>query len=245
MQRPIADRVGPDAAHARPGTARLPERTPSHAGGEGARQGGSNVAPCRCFAPSPACGGKAGMGAGGAIGAGFPRPARPPPRPSPAGGGGSKAGRFEYRVVPLFCSFPRLRGKAGIGAGGGDRIRCLATCEAPTPALPRRRGREKSRAVRMSRRAALLLLPPPAGEGRDGGRRWRRQHQAVARTAPECGAPAVASPTTVRSPSARNRHLGHWHRRHDFGHTRDLSCTGPAACPSPRRCSSPLPPISC
>ena len=137
-------------------------------------------------------------------------PAGPPPQPSPAGGGGGRvcAWRFHRCVdaavrsfsppniwrVPGFCPFPRSRGKAGMGAlsaiaiGSKAAVCVQAACchgadfrLAPTPALPRRRGRGPVRlhgvsinvsmprfdpsVHRISCVSRLLPLPPLAGEG--------------------------------------------------------------------------------
>ena len=116
---------------------------------------------------------------------------RPPPQPYHAGGGGSASGGG----LPL-CSFPRLRGKVGMGAraAGARRWRGDRTSRHPSPSGPAQRvgrsdgprggaaqtdhPRPRTRGRERIRGAAALLLPPLAGEGRDGGARRRRAEMA-------------------------------------------------------------------
>jgi len=57
-------------------------------------------------------------------------------------------------ATPARHSFPRLRGKVGMGA--------LLAADAPTPALPRKRGRELG--LRVAERARIPLDEPVAGQ---------------------------------------------------------------------------------
>ncbi len=136
----------------------------------------------------------------------------PPPQPSPARGGGSKkvalpcSALFALRSVLFapraregeekrgapFCSFPRVRGKAGTGARrrrgeGATTGRQDAAADAvvagmvrgsgmpPLHPSPARGGGRKEGTPPCSTLFALrsVLLPPHAGEGRDGARRRR------------------------------------------------------------------------
>src|SRR5690606_26641727 len=94
------------------------------------------------------------------MGPGPRRPTAPTPTLPPLRGRErvSRAGRGVTTVRP----FPRLRGKAGMGPGPRR-----PTAPHPNPPPPAGKGAGVAGGPRADGRAPL---PPPAGEGRDGGR---------------------------------------------------------------------------
>src|SRR5690606_38320281 len=92
----------------------------------------------------------------------------PHPGPPPlAGEGVSRA----WRRLGRPCSFPRMRGKAGMGAASDARTCGAAVGLCPHPNPPPRTGEGGHG---RGGGWAALLLPPHAGEGRDGGQRPTR-----------------------------------------------------------------------
>src|SRR5690606_11559961 len=161
-------------------------------------------APLSRATPSPACGGRPGWGSLGRRLGVLVRLLRcPPPNPPPHAGEGAK------EAAPRFRPFPRLRG----GRDGGRLALAVASpfpCSDAPPHPPRTRAREPKK----PRRALLplptlagegakavapqapRLLPPLAGEGRDGG------HLALAVASPFPCSDAPPQPSPARGEGA-------------------------------------------
>src|SRR5690606_12301765 len=194
-------------------------------------------------AASPACGGRLGWGrARREIGERGDL-MRPPPRPSPARGGGG-------RVVALLAAHRRLPPLAGKGWGQCPtrNRRARRSDAAPTPALPRTRGRGACHGP--SRRAPA---PSPACGGRVGGgqcptrnRRARRVDAAPTPALPRKRGRGRGSEPSRRAPApspACGGRLGWGRVRREIVERGDLMRpppqpsphAGEGACPGPFR----------
>ena len=202
----------------------------------------------------PRAQGKAGMGARDAA-----QPAarcdltHPDPNPPPQAGEGAvipaantrfaprlrAGGRATHREPPL-CSFPRARGKAGMGANGAapPAARCDLTPPHPnpppqagraryhpprTPALPLRGGAELPT-------ASARFAPSPARGGRPG---WGRAEPCILL----CDATWRAPAPTLSAGGGREQHA--WRgKREDATRPARNSCPRPPICTSLWRPSS-------
>src|SRR5690606_14659255 len=203
------------------------------------------LAASRC--PFPRLRGTAGMGvAWSALRRPCPAAPMPPPQPPPARGGGSQ--RSRAALLPL----PPLAGGPGWGRPGPRRGIPVPVLRCPHPPLPRTRGREPKK----PRRALLplptlagegakavapqapRLLPPLAGEGRDGG------HLALAVASPFPCSDAPPQPSPARGEGAGGWRVDGGRARvsgHASGYATWISAIEAGAVPGRRR-ARPVPP---
>ena len=95
-----------------------------------------------------------------------------------------RRGRESISGTLASCSFPRLRGKVWMGARA-KRASGHATTVRPHPGPPPQAGEGAD-----LRHAGFVLLPPLAGEGRDGGAREARVRPCCDRPPPPRPSPA-------------------------------------------------------